>query len=247
MVISRATALGVLLALGPGCAPKPQPTRLPPKEVPHIQNVSDDTGARSNILDDAVQVGSNQARLVYDCGPPYGRNVEGKGVLTASVTRCEADTTTQTVTLRAEQGEECPSFLLVMNPYRGPGTYNTSNLSQLSFGLAKLRQPACKWEGNLCLEWNRQGQVHPEATCTVEVSSDGGLQYGTSGATISGTFVCSAFLSPFRGCAGVQATAGCGVVRGSFSVAGCTTVSSTSQAPEQTPASSAKGKGRRGR
>jgi hypothetical protein len=116
----------------------------------------------------------------------------------------------------------------------------------VSFGLASLRQPTCSWEGNLCLDWSRERNIHPEASCTVEINSDGGLQYGTSGATVSGTFVCSAFVSPWKGCAGAAAVAGCAITRGSFSVAGCTVTNSAPKAPDQPPPK-APGKSRRSR
>jgi hypothetical protein len=234
----------VLSALG--CQPKPQPTKLPPKEVPHLQNVGDGTGSRGNISDDAVQAGSNQARISYDCGPPHGKNVEGKGVLSATLVRCEIDTATKAVTLAGETGGECAPFVINISDYKGAGTYNTSTMSGVSFGLAKLRQPACNWDGSLCLEWSQKG-AHPETTCTVEVNSDGGLQYGTSGATVSGTFACSAFVSPFKGCAGVSVTAGCGIARGSFSAAGCQVVNSGPKPEGPPPALPAKGKGKRSR
>jgi hypothetical protein len=235
----------LLLSATFACQPKPTPQRLPPKEVPHLDNVGDGTGSRGNISDDAVQVGSNQARISYDCGPPHGKNVEGKGVLSAPLVRCEIDTATKAVTLAGETGGECAPFVINISDYKGAGTYNTSNISSVSFGLAKLRQAACKWDGNLCLEWSQKG-AHPETTCTVEINSDGGLQYGTSGATVSGTFTCSAFVSPFKGCAGVSATAGCGITRGSFSAAGCQVVNSGPK-PDGPPPPVQKGKGKRPR
>lgn len=229
-----------LTVLFGACQPKPTPTKLPPKEVPSIQNVSDGTGSRGNIYDEAVAAGSNQARVSYDCGPPHGKNVEGKGVLSAQLSRCEIDTATKAVVLSGEGGD-CAPFLINISEYKGPGTYNTSSLSSLSFGLAKLKQQACNWDGSLCLDWSQKGS-HAETTCTVEINSDGGLQYGTAGATVSGTFTCTAFVSPFKGCAGVPVTAGCGINRGSFSVAGCQV---TNSGPKQDGPPPPKPKGKR--
>lgn len=212
--------------LSPGCQPKAPPPRLPPAEIPHLGQVQGSTGQRGSVVQDAVQVGSNQARVTYECGRPHGENVDGGAVLNPPITHCEIDTDKKAVTLSDDSKEDCPGFLVAISDYRGPGTYNTSSLGALSFGIAKLRQDKCGWEGNLCLNWSGPAGPHKDTSCTVEINSDGGLQYGTTGATVSGTFVCSAFVSPWKGCAGVSAVAGCAVTRGSFSVAGCTAVSS---------------------
>lgn len=218
--------LAGMLGLFAGCTPKPPPPALPPTEVPHVNQLSDNSGERSNVVADAVQQGGNQARLTYDCDPPHSEGVEGKGVLTADVTKCEYNRAEQTLVLSNQSYADCPLFLVTINGYHGPGTYNTSALGRLGFGTAKLRHPACKWDGSICLEWNGASGPHPEATCTVEINNDGGLQYGTTGATVSGTFVCSDFSSSYKGCPDASAKANCAVTRASFSVAGCVVAAS---------------------
>ncbi len=240
-VIRSALSAFVLLAGlggGLGCQPKPLPPKLPPKEVPHLSALTDTDGERGSVIGDAVAAGSNQARIAYDCGPAFGKNVEGSGTVSRTISRCEMDTTARTVVLASEDQEDCPGFLLTLVNYHGPGTYNTASLGPIGFGIAKVRQTACNWEGNLCLDWNGAQGPHGNTSCTIEINSDGGLQYGTSGAVISGTFVCSAFISPFTGCAGNnKAVAGCGVTRASFSAAGCsaTTVVPDAQPPGKKP------------
>lgn len=230
LLVSAAAVLPLL-----GCAPKPPPPKLPPRQLPQVQKLDDPTGQRGNVVDEAVQIGSNTAKLSYNCGPPHGKNVEGSGRLSVQVTRCEFDQGTRTLTLTNEAQEECPTFLISLTDYRGGGTYNTASINQVSFGPAKVRQNACRWEGTICMNWSRAGS-HPEANCTVEITNDGGLQYGTAGATVSGTFSCSAFTSPFKGCAGVSATPGCAITSGSFSVAGCSTSGTAAPAVPTPPA-----------
>lgn len=231
---------GAPLLLGSlGCQPKPAPPKLPPREVPQLQVYETNAGQRSSVVQDAVQVGSNLARFAYQCAPAAGKGkaagdrearsaavIEGKGVLSAPLGRCELDLTTHTVTLASAGDEdECPRFQIVLTDYHGPDTYNTAALRTLSFGLAKVQQPACKWDANLCLNWSAASSVHPEASCTVVINSDGGLQYVTGGATISGTFGCSSFISSFKGCSdGERATVDCAIPSGSFSLAGCSAV-----------------------
>ncbi len=229
-----------MLSVVAGC-PKPQPA-LPPKEVPRINQVGDTSGERSDVVADAVQQGSNQARIQYDCGPPQSQGVEGKGVLAVEVSKCELNRTDQTLTLSNQSYADCPLFLLTINGYHGPGTYNTSSLGALSFGTAKLRQSACKWDGSLCLDWNGASGPHPDANCTIEINSDAGLQYGTSGSTVSGTFVCADFNSSYKGCAGAPAKAGCIISRASFSVAGCNVSGTAPPGPAAGPAGKIKGK-----
>jgi len=239
-LVFAGAALGIVAA-GAGCPPKPPPSKLPPTDVPRIGQVGDASGERSDVVADAVQQGSNQARIQYDCGPPQSQSVEGKGTLSADISKCELNRADGTLTLSNQSYADCPLFLLTINSYHGPGTYNTSSLGKLSFGTAKLRHPACKWDGNLCLDWNGASGSHPEASCTIEINSDGGLQYGTSGATLSGTFVCADFNSSYKGCAAAPAKASCIVSRASFSVAGC----SSAGAPPAAP--TGKGKGKRGK
>ena len=212
-------ATGVVLA-GAGC-PKPPPPKLPPKEVPTVNQLIDSTGERQDVIADAVQSGSNQARITFDCGAPHSQGLEGKGVLTVEASKCEFNRQEKTLVLSNGSVAECPTFLVTITDYKGPGTYNTSALGKISLGTAKLRQPSCKWEGSLCMDWNGTSGPHPDASCTIEVGQDGGLQYGTSGATITGTFVCDNFASPYKGCAGSPAKGGCVISRASFSVAGC--------------------------
>lgn len=242
-------AAATLATVTLGCPAKPPPPKLPPKELPRLQQLDDTTGQRGSVIDDAVQAGSNQAKITYSCAPPHGRNVDGSGLLSTKVSRCEIDTATKTVTLSNESNDDCPGFVLSLTDYHGKGTYNTSSITQLSFGIAKVRQAACRWDGSICMNWSRADKIHPETQCTVDINSDGGLQYGTMGATLSGTFVCSAFTSAFNGCAGVVASAGCGITRGSFSVTGCTPQSSAAKpppvAPPVAPTEPARGRGRR--
>jgi hypothetical protein len=212
----------------------------PPKDVPRISNVGDNSGERGDVVADAVQQGSNQARILYDCGPPQSQGIDGKAVLAADLSKCEFNRGDQTLVISNQSYAECPLFLITINGYHGPGTYNTSSLGQLSFGTAKLRQPACKWDGSLCLDWNGANGSHPEANCTIEINSDAGLQYGTSGSTVSGTFVCSDFNSPYKGCAGAPARTSCAISRASFSVAGCNVVT------PPPPPSATQGKGKPG-
>lgn len=232
-----------LLALGPAACSTPK-TKLPPKEVPQVDSLYGNQGQRSAVIADAVQVGSNLARFAYDCAPPHGRGVEGGAVLAPIVQRCELDQATQTLTISgADATDECAPFLLTLSGYRGPSTYNTASLTALSFGLAKVRQKACSYEGTLCMNWNGQSGSHGTTNCTVEISGDGGLQYGNLGATVSGTFVCTAFLGAHKGCDGAPAVTGCGIPRGSFSVAGCVV---TGQKPGAAPGPEKKKPGRRG-
>lgn len=203
---------------------KPPPPALPPQEVPRINQRSDTTGERSDVVADAVQQGSNQARIQYDCGPPQSQGAEGKGILSADLSKCEYNREEKTLVISNQSYADCPLFLVTINGYHGPGTYNTSSLGHLSFGTAKLRHPACNWDGSLCLEWNEKNGPHPEASCTIEINSDGGLQYGTTGATVSGTFVCADFSSSYKGCAAAQAKASCIINRASFSAAGCNVI-----------------------
>lgn len=211
-----------LLALAPltlaSCQPK---QKLPPKVVPKVDVLLDSEGQRVNVVADAVQVGSNLARLVYDCRTPHGINIEGGGVLAPTLTRCEFNQESQQLTIAGDGGGDCAAFLMTVTAYRGPGTYNTSALGALSFGTAKVKQRACNFEANICMDWNGAQSAHADTTCTVEIGSDGGLQYGAMGATVSGTFVCSAFRNDWKGCPGASATTGCAITRGSFSIAGC--------------------------
>ncbi len=227
------TAAGLLYATL-GCEPKPPPPKLPPTQVAHIQTLDDPTGQRRNVVDDAVQVGSNVAKISYNCAPPNGKNVEGNGRTNVPVGKCEYDQGTKTLTLSNDSKDDCPTFLLTLTDYHGRGTYNPASLVQASFGVARVRQSACRWEGEICMNWSRAG-VHPEANCTFEITSDGGLQFGQAGATISGTFTCSAFVSPFSACAGVSAVPGCGITAASFSVAGCAVSGSQGGAPPPPP------------
>lgn len=211
-----------LLALLPlslaGCQPK---VKLPPRTVPQVGQLTENSGQRDTIIADAVQAGSNLARLAYDCATPYGLNVEGAGVLAPTLSRCEYNQETQELAIAGDEQSDCPAFRLTLTRYHGPGTYNTSSLGSLSFGTAKVSQRACNFEANLCMNWNGATGPHPDTTCTIEVTSDGGLQYGTLAATVSGTMVCTAFRSDWKGCPGVKAQTGCAITRGSFSVAGC--------------------------
>ena len=218
-MLSVLAVSGIWLA-GAGC-PKPPPPKLPPKEVPKVNQLIDSTGERQDVIADAVQNGSNQARITFDCGPPHSQGIEGKGILTVEASKCEFNRQEKTLVLSNGSATECPTFLLTITDYKGPGTYNTSALGKISLGTAKMRQPICKWEGSLCMDWNGPSGPHPDASCTIEVGQDGGLQYGTSGATITGTFVCDNFVGPYKGCAGSPAKASCVVSRASFSIAGC--------------------------
>jgi hypothetical protein len=224
--------------LGAGC-PKPPPPKLPPREVASVNRLNNTTGERDDVVADAVQSGSNLARVLYDCGPPHSRGSEGKAVLSAEVSKCEFDRAQQTLTLTSQSTAECQTFLVTISPYKGPGTYNTSSLGKLSFGTARMRHAACGWDGNQCLEWNGQTGPHPEASCTIEVNSDGGLQYGTASSTVSGTFVCDGFASPYKGCAGAPAKTSCIISRASFSVAGCTVVGKAPKKPDKKKAKAA--------
>lgn len=216
---SLGLAVCLLSALaGAACQPK---VKLPPRVVPQVGLLQDSDGQRLNVVADAVQVGSNLARLQYDCNTPHGINVEGAGVLAPTLTRCEFNQESQLLTIAGDGGGDCAAFLMTVTKYAGPGTYNTSALGALSFGTAKVRQRKCNFEANLCMEWNGAQSAHAETTCTVEISGDGGLQYGTLAATVSGTFVCSAFRNDWKGCPGVEARTGCAITRGSFSIAGC--------------------------
>ncbi len=218
-------AVSSLWLAGAGC-PKPPPPKLPPKEVPRVNQLIDSTGERQDVIADAVQAGSNQARITYNCGAPHSQGVDGKDVLNVEASKCEFNPKEKTLVLSNGSATECPTFLLTITDYKGPGTYNTSALGKISLGTAKLRQPICKWEGSLCMDWNGAAGPHPDASCTIEVGQDGGLQYGTGGATITGTFVCDNFTSPYKGCAGSPAKASCVVSRASFSIAGCAVTSS---------------------
>ncbi|HND12153.1 MAG TPA: hypothetical protein PKI49_06990 [Pseudomonadota bacterium] len=214
-------ALSVLLLTG---CPKPPPPKLPPKEVPQIGQVGTTAGERSDVVADAVQQGSNMARILFDCGVPHSQGADGKGVLSADLTKCEFDWAKKELTITDGSSAECPNFQLTITSFKGPGTYNTSSLGKLSFGTAKMRQSACNWDGNMCLDWNGTSGPHPESSCTIEVNSDGGLQYGTSGSTLSGTFVCDGFQSSWKGCAGAPAKVACVISRASFSAAGCNVI-----------------------
>lgn len=213
-------ALG-LTTLLVGC-PKPPPPRMPPKEVPRLNQMGDKEGERGDVFLDAVQSGSNLARMKYNCGPPSSVGTEGRGVLSAEITKCEFNRAENKVTLSNESTAECNTFFLTVTNYKGSGTYNTSSLGKLSLGTAQMSQAACKWNGTLCMDWDGQSGPHPESNCTVEITSDGGLQYGTAGATVSGTFVCADFIGPWKGCAGAPAKVNCSITGASFSVAGCT-------------------------
>ena len=219
----RASSLGpALLALvlaGTGC-PKPPPPKLPPREVPRLGEVGDTTGERSDVVSDAVQQGSNQARIQFDCAA-HSKGVEGRGLLSADIAKCEYDYAEKKLTISSDSAADCPTFLLTVTSFHGPGTYNTSSLGPLSLGTAKMRHAACSWDGTMCLNWNGAAGPHPESSCTIEISSDGGLQYGSAGATVSGTFVCDDFLGTWKGCAGAPAKTSCIVSRASFSAAGC--------------------------
>lgn len=228
-----------LIALLAGC-PKPPPPKMPPKEVPRLSQMSDREGERGDVVSEAVQSGSNQARIKYDCGPPHSQGTEGRGVLSAEIGKCEFNKTENRITLSNESTAECSTFLLTINNYKGAGTYNTSALGKLSLGTAQMSQPACKWNGTMCLDWEGTSGPHPESNCTVEITSDGGLQYGTAGATLSGTFVCADFIGPWKGCAGAPAKVNCSVTAASFSVAGCTVVKGAAGAA---PADAAKDPG----
>lgn len=212
-------AVTALVLAGTGC-PKPPPPKLPPREVPRLGQVGDSTGERSDVVADAVQQGSNQARIQFDCAA-HSQGVDGRGLLSAEISKCEYDAAQKTLTISSESATDCPTFLLTVTNFHGPGTYNTSSLGPLSLGTAKMRHAACSWDGSMCLNWNGAGGPHPESSCTIEVSSDGGLQYGTTGATVSGTFVCDDFVGPWKGCAGAPAKTSCIVSRASFSAAGC--------------------------
>lgn len=222
----QVVAMSGLWLAGAGC-PKPPPPKLPPKEVPKVNVLIDSTGERQDVIADAVQNGSNQARITFDCGPPHSQGIEGKGVLTVEASKCEFNRAEKTLVLSNGSAAECPTFLLTITDYKGPGTYNTSALGKISLGTAKMRQPICKWEGSLCMDWNGPTGPHPDASCTIEVGQDGGLQYGTSGATVTGTFVCDNFVGPYKGCAGSPAKASCVVSRASFSIAGCAVTGNT--------------------
>jgi hypothetical protein len=226
------TALSTLTA----CPPKQLQPELPPKEVARISNVGDSAGERGDVVADAVQQGSNQARIQYDCSPPHSKSVEGRGVLAADLSKCELNREDNSLIISNQSYADCPLFLITINGFRGKGTYNSSSLGKLGFGTAKLRQAACKWDGSVCLDWNGTSGPHPEANCTVEISSSGGLEFGTTGATVSGTFVCSDFNSPYRGCPAAPATASCVISRASFSVAGCNAVGTPPSAKGKTPA-----------
>lgn len=232
--ISRTFFLSVVSCVVLAGCPKPPPPKLPPKEVPQLGQVGNTAGERSDVVADAVQQGSNLARSLFDCGAPHSQGAEGRGVLSADLTKCEFDWVKKELTITDGSATECPNFLLTLTGFKGPGTYNTSGLGKLSFGTAKMRQTACSWDGNMCLEWNGSSGPHPETSCTVEINSDGGLQYGTAGATVSGTFVCDRFQNPWKGCAGAPAKVGCVIARASFSVAGCNVLGK--EEPKKKPA-----------
>ena len=219
-----------LLTLG-GCPPKPLPPKLPPREVPRLGQVAGTEGDRADVIGDAVQQGANLARIQFDCSQPPSLGAEGRGVLASDITSCVFDFATKTLTMSNETKSDCPTFLLTLNNYHGQATYNTSFLGKLSLGTAKMRQDACRWDGSMCLDWSGPSGPHPEASCTVEITNDPGVQYGTlSSGTVSGTFVCTDFFSPWKGCAGAPARVVCGVTRASFSVAGCTVTNKPSEA-----------------
>ncbi len=228
-------ALGaVTLLTASGCPPKPPPPRLPPREVPRLGNVAGTEGDRADVIVDAVQQGANLARIQYDCAQPPSVGAEGRGVLSTEINKCVFDFASKTLTISNENQADCPTFLLTLNNYHGQATYNTSFLGKLSLGTAKMRQAACKWDGSLCLDWDGASGPHPEASCTIEISYDPGVQYGTlSSGTVSGTFVCTDFFSPWKGCAGAPARVACAVTRASFSVAGCTVINKPSEAPRK--------------
>lgn len=216
--------LSIVSALVLAGCPKPPPPKMPPKEVPQLGGVATSAGERGDVVADAVQQGSNMARVLFDCGVPHSQGAEGKGVLSSDLTKCELDWAKKELIITDGSSADCPSFLMNVTAYKGPGTYNTSALGKLSFGTAKMRQAACNWDGTMCLDWNGASGPHPESSCTVEINSDGGLQYGTSGATISGTFVCDGFQSTWKGCAGAPAKVSCVIARASFSIAGCNVI-----------------------
>ncbi len=218
---SLAVAGAAILTLA-GCPPKPVAPKLPPREVPRLGNVSGTEGDRADVIVDAVQQGANLARIQFDCSQPPTLGAEGRGVLASDVTSCVFDFAAKTLTMSNDVKSDCPTFLLTLNNYHGQGTYNTSYLGKLSLGTAKMRQDACRWDGTMCLDWSGPAGPHPEASCTVEITHDPGVQYGTlSSGTVSGTFVCTDFLNSWKGCAGAPARVACGIPRASFSVAGC--------------------------
>jgi hypothetical protein len=234
---ARALLVGssvLTMLLAGGCPPKLPPPKMPPKEVPRINQVSNSDGERADVVADAVQQGSNQARVLYDCGPPASQGIEGKRVLSAEISKCVFDFAQKTLVIGNDNQAECSTFLLTISGYHGQGTYNTSGLGKLSLGTAKMRSAACGWDGTMCLDWNGSSGPHPEASCTVEITNDPGVQYGTvSSGTVSGTFVCSDFLDPWKGCAGAPAKVNCSVARASFSVAGCTVINKDNEDPRK--------------
>jgi hypothetical protein len=223
----------VLLGLG-SCTPKPPPPKLPPSSVPRLGNVSGTDGDRADVILDAVQQGANLARLQYDCSQPPSEGIAGRGVLSSDITKCVFDFASKTLTISNDGQADCPTFLLTLNNYHGQAAYNTSFLGQLSLGTAKMRQEGCHWDGSMCLDWNGQSGPHPESSCTIEITYDPGVQYGTlSSGTVSGTFVCTDFLGPYKGCAGAPAKVACAVTRASFSVAGCTVINKPAEGPKK--------------
>lgn len=227
-------AVGVLLS---GC-PKPPPPKLPPKEVPKVDQIIDSRGERQDVITDAVESGSNSARILFDCGQPQSQGVAGRAVLNVEATKCEFNRKDKTLLLTNGNAADCQTFAININEYTGKGTYNTSSLGKLSFGMAKMRQAACKWDGSLCMDWNGASGPHPEASCTFEIVSDGGLAFGTSDSTITGTFVCDNFTLPYAGCPGSPAKVSCVIPRASFSIAGCSVIGEapTGKKPKAKPA-----------
>lgn len=236
-------ALAALVLTGTGC-PKAPPPKLPPREVPRLGQVGDTTGERSDVVADAVQQGSNQARIQFDCAA-HSQGVEGRGLLSADIAKCEYDYAQKTLTISSDSAADCPTLLLTVTSFRGPGTYNTSSLGALSLGTAKMRHAACSWDGTMCLNWNGASGPHPESSCTIEISSDGGLQYGTTGSTVSGTFVCDDFVGPWKGCAGAPAKTSCIVSRASFSAAGCNVINKDTKPEKGDKKGDKKGKGKK--
>jgi hypothetical protein len=243
--LAVALSTSTLLLLG-GCPAKPPPPKLPPTSVPRLGNVSGTDGDRADVILDAVQQGANLARLQYDCSQPPSDGIAGRGVLSSDINKCVFDFATKTLTIGNDGQADCPTFLLTLNNYHGQATYNTSFLGQLSLGTAKMRQEACHWDGSMCLDWNGASGPHAEASCTIEITYDPGVQYGTlSSGTVSGTFVCTDFLGPYKGCAGAPAKVACAIPRASFSVAGCTVINKPAEGPKKKSDGKRSGGGKR--
>lgn len=202
----RIVLISGLLGLA-ACAPRPPPAPPPTS-----------ASTRRSVLDDTPAAGSNTAHISYDCGPAH--KGAGAGTLRPTITRCEVDPTARTLTLRSDDQGRCPTFLLTLRDYHGPGVYNSAALGPLSLGAAPLNPDACRGKGDLCLEWGR-GQAHADTSCTVEISSDSGVRTGDAQAVLSGTVVCADF-SAWRACPQRRAATACAVNAGVFSASGCT-------------------------